>query len=111
MYRVLFGCSLFGLLLATSALRAQEPKPPALTPEEQKLAAEAQKLNEDAGQLFQRGRPAEAVDKMKQVLEILKKLFPESKYPDGHPDLAQSLHNLGFVLLAMGQAEKALPIY
>ena len=34
---------------------------------------------------------------------------PASKYPDGHAQLATSLNNLGYLLQAMGQAEKALP--
>src|SRR6202035_1578484 len=43
--------------------------------------------------------------------EIRRKLYPSSKYPDGHADLAQSLNNLGFVLKAIGQADKALTFY
>src|SRR5258706_4394207 len=38
-----------------------------------------------------------------------RRLFPESKHPNGHPDIAQSLINLSRALLATGQAEKALP--
>jgi tetratricopeptide (TPR) repeat protein len=90
---------------------AQEPKPPELTQEEQKLAAEAKRLNDEGIELFRAGQPAEAVDKMQQVLEIRRKLYPESKYPDGHTELANSLSNLGLTLRAAGSPEKALPYY
>ena len=40
-----------------------------------------------------------------------RRLYPASKYPGGHPDLARSLANVGVVLLAAGSAEKALPFY
>jgi tetratricopeptide (TPR) repeat protein len=94
--------------IATPA-RAQDAKPPMLTPEEQKLAAEAKKLNDEGVQLYRQGRPAEAVAKMKQVLETYQRLYPAARYPDGHPDLAISLNNLGFLLQQTGQLTRALP--
>jgi CHAT domain-containing protein/tetratricopeptide (TPR) repeat protein len=44
-----------------------------------------------------------------QALAMRRRLYPESKYPDGHPDLASSLHNLGRVLKDMGGYDPALP--
>src|SRR5437879_1230836 len=88
--------------LVGAALVAQEPKLPELTPEEQKLAAEALKLNEEAGQMYQQGKAAQAVAKLRQSLEIYQRLYPVLKYPDGHRDLAASLNNLGFMLQAAG---------
>jgi CHAT domain-containing protein len=38
-----------------------------------------------------------------------KKLYPASRYPDGHRDLAQSLNNLGFLLQARGEYGQARP--
>jgi len=83
---------------------------PELTPEKKKLAAEAEKLDGEVGQLFQRGQAADAVVKAHKALEIRRKLFRQSKYPDGHPDLAVTLNDLGFVLQAMGSFEKALTL-
>lgn len=97
------------LSLAFAPTPAQEPKPPVLTPEEQALAAEAERLNDEAVQLYERGRPAEAVAKMRQVLALRQKLYSATKYPDGHPDLAASLNNLGGFLQAAGRAEQAVP--
>ena len=100
-----------GLLLAFAATSgADDPKPPKLTPEEQKLEAEAVKLNNEAMQLYQRGQFAEAVVKTRRALEIFQQLYPASKYPDGHVKIGSSLSNLGIVLEAIGQAEKALPL-
>ncbi len=42
---------------------------------------------------------------------MYRKLYPASKYPDGHPDLARGISNLGFLLDVMGSYEKALPHY
>lgn len=95
-------------LLALVTCQADEPKPPQLTPDERKLEAEAKQINDEAVQLYQRGRATEAVVKLQQSLEIRQKLYPETKYPDGHTELATSLNNLGVVLQAMGQAEQAL---
>ncbi|MFL5340156.1 MAG: CHAT domain-containing tetratricopeptide repeat protein [Gemmataceae bacterium] len=100
----------FGLLLLIIAPAiADEPKPPELTPEEQKLAAASRKLNQEGVQLFHRGTAAEAAAKIRQALEIRRKLYPASKYPAGHPDLADSLNNMGYMLQALGYAESALP--
>jgi hypothetical protein len=99
------------LWLSAAALTAQDPNPPVLTPDEQKLAAEARKLNRDAVQLYHQGKAAETVATLRQLLEILQKLYPAAKYPDGHPHLAASLNNMGCVMESAGSAEKALPFY
>jgi CHAT domain-containing protein/Tfp pilus assembly protein PilF len=39
------------------------------------------------------------------------KLYPKERFPDGHPELATSLNNLGGVVQALGQPAKALPHY
>jgi CHAT domain-containing protein len=82
-----------------------------LSPEEQKLAAEAERLNGEAGQLYRDGKAAEAVPLLRKSLDLRRKLFPASKFPDGHSELATGLNNLGFMLQAAGSAEKALPFY
>jgi tetratricopeptide (TPR) repeat protein len=41
----------------------------------------------------------------------LLKLYPKDKYPDGHPDLADSFNNLGAALHSLGAFDKALPCY
>ena len=99
-----------GLLLLTAAgMSAQEPKPPQLTPEEQKLAAEATKLAAECERLFDQAKYSESMETMRKVLTIREKLYPASKYLEGHVDLAQSLHDLGFLLEATRSYGKALP--
>ena len=36
------------------------------------------------------------------------KLYPVSKFPDGHPELAHSLNDMGLMLHAMGDYSKSL---
>lgn len=79
--------------------------------EKANLAAEAATLNREGMQFYQQGKFAAATEKMRQSLDMFRKLYPASAYPDGHPDLAGALHNLGLVIRAMGQAEQALPYY
>jgi CHAT domain-containing protein/Tfp pilus assembly protein PilF len=71
--------------------------------------AEAVKLNGEALQFFQQGKASDALKKMEQALVLWKKLYPPEQYPQGHPDLAQSLNGMGFLLRARGELSKALP--
>src|SRR5262245_18899638 len=98
------------LLTALSAV-ADESKPPDPTPDERNLAADAQRLHREGYQHYQQGQFAEAVEKLRAVLEWDRKRFPAARYPDGHPNIAACLNNLGFVLRAAGQAEQALDCY
>jgi len=84
------------ITMVFAALRAlaQESKSAALTPEERKLAAEAVQLDREVGQLFQRGQAAEAIAKAREALKIRQQLYPASKYPDGHPDVAAGFYDL-----------------
>ena len=42
---------------------------------------------------------------------MYQKLYPKDSYPQGHPDLATSLNNLGFLLQAQGEYGKAEPFF
>ena len=101
------------VLLAAGSLlvQAQADKPPEWTPEEKELADKATKLNREGVQLYGMGKVKEAAEKHAEALEIQWKLYPEKRFPDGHPDLAGSLSNMGFVLRALGEPAKALPYY
>ena len=50
---------------------------------------------ESGGQAYQRGDLTTAVEKNRQLLAIMERLYPKDGYPQGHPDLATSLNNLG----------------
>ena len=67
---------------------------------------EAQRLNQQAVQLYQAGQYQKALPLVQRALEINEKaLGPE------HPDLAVSLNNLAGLYQAMGAYDKALPLY
>ena len=51
----------------------------------------------------------QALPHYREFLAMYQKLYPPSKYPDGHPDLASSLSHLGVALQSLGQAEQGLP--
>ena len=53
------------------------------------------------------GEAGKALGYYEQQVEMFKKLYPAERFKDGHPDLAQSLGNMGLVLLALGEAGKA----
>jgi tetratricopeptide (TPR) repeat protein len=99
------------LLCMAVVTRADDPKPPALTPEEKKLGAEAVKLSRAAFQLYEKGQAAEAVEKLQQALENFRKIYPTSRYPNGHPHIAGNLNNLGILLQSMGQTQKSFKYY
>ena len=105
---------LLGVLLLLSALTgslllAQEPKKePELTQEERaKLMAEARRLNESGGRLYQAGKFQEAEQTWRQELALYQRLYPRTQFPEGHPTLAQNLNNLGILLQQQGQLGQA----
>jgi CHAT domain-containing protein len=110
-------CALLAFLaVRVNGLRADPPEEP--TPEHQRLMQRAQELNQQAFQLYQRGQYAEAKKLLREELQIREDLYPKDKYPQGHPDLANSLNNLGALLDAQGEYgpartnfERALAMY
>ena len=76
---------------------------------EQVMADKAANLNSEAVKLNRAGNPKEAAKKVSEGLEILRKLYPKDRYPQGHTDLAQSLNNLGALLQRQGEYAKAEP--
>jgi CHAT domain-containing protein/Tfp pilus assembly protein PilF len=103
-----FAALLLTIPLTSSEGTAQESKPTDLTAEEQKLAADTKKLNDEAQQLYRRGKYADAVERLREALALNQKLYPVARYADGHPVLAGSLHDLGYMLLERGAYAQAL---
>ncbi|HLW65441.1 MAG TPA: CHAT domain-containing tetratricopeptide repeat protein [Gemmataceae bacterium] len=102
-------CLWFGL--AAGPALADEPARELTPAERLKLMFEARKLDADALQLFDAGKPAEAVQKLEQALAIQQKLFQADKFPDGHANLSAAMSNLGEALTATGSYEKALDFF
>src|SRR5262245_24766948 len=87
--------TLLGLVVAAGAGRAEEK----LTPEQRaRLEKEATELHRRAVACHQKGRLTEATELAAQALALRRRLFPRGDFPDGHPDLAQSLNNLAALL-------------
>jgi CHAT domain-containing protein/Tfp pilus assembly protein PilF len=83
-----------------------------LTPKQRrKLEKEAVVLNQKGVQCHQQGRLDEAQKLLEQSLQVRRRLYPPERYPAGHPDLGQSLNNLGFLLQARGELAQAEPYY
>jgi CHAT domain-containing protein/tetratricopeptide (TPR) repeat protein len=97
--------------LATGAVGARETAPD-LTPEQRaRMQEQATEWAREAAGHSLAGRPAEALRLLRQVLEINKRLYPADQFPDGHADLAFSLNNVGYILLALGAPDRALPYH
>ena len=53
---------------------------------------------------MERGELARAEEYFRKALSMRRALFPPKDYPEGHPDLALSLNQLGGVILDRGDA-------
>src|SRR5262245_22482904 len=73
--------------------------------EREQLAREARQVNAAAEDQYRKGNHGEALRSFERALTLYERLYPKQD----HPELAQSLSNLGFVLGALGQPAKALP--
>ncbi len=112
--RFRFAIVAVGLLLLNgiaSPGRADDPPQP-LTPEQrQELAKQAIESYQAGFQLYQRGEVGLAIDRTREALQIHERLYPRSEFPQGHPDLANNLNNLGALLQAQGVSGEARGYY
>src|SRR5437879_2675368 len=91
------GWLLLGVLAwgpGVSTAWADDPKAELTPAEREKLEKEVERLNVEMDKRFQAGQYAEATKAAEQMLAICRRLYLESKYPAGHPNLAASLNNL-----------------
>jgi CHAT domain-containing protein/Tfp pilus assembly protein PilF len=77
-----------------------------MAPPDRGRLAEAGQLNERAGQLYQQGKPREALPLVQKALNLRKQVLGER-----HPDYAQSLNNLAGLYWAQGEYSKAEPLF
>jgi CHAT domain-containing protein len=100
------------VLLALPVAAYAADKSEELTPQRrQELEKKADDRNEEAARQYQLGNFVKARQACREVLEIHRRLYPKEKYPQGHPDLANSLNNLAFVYQAAGEDGQAEPLY
>jgi hypothetical protein len=107
--RGLFACGcLVALALGLpAAVRAEDKPAGELTPEQQRLKERAAALDGEADKLYQQGQYAESTKLLQEALRITEGLYPKDQYPQGHPDLARRLNNLGFFLQHQGEYARA----
>src|SRR5262245_43712221 len=79
-----------------------------LTREQQRLLKRARTLNEQAVALYQGGEYPQATQLFRETVRLYEQAYPKDKYPQGHPELANGLNNLGLLLRVQGEYGKAL---
>src|SRR5262249_54466619 len=102
-------CCGIGLIAGLKPVIGRAAPLPKRVQDEEKLAKKAADLGREATNLYRQGKVEDALGRLEEALKIRKKLFRASEYPNGHPDLAETLHNMGFMLLALGRPKEALP--
>jgi CHAT domain-containing protein/tetratricopeptide (TPR) repeat protein len=95
----------------TLRLQAHGPTIPAELTERERWSFEARKLTAEVARLRGTGNNAAALPKLEQARRLEEKLYPAEKFPQGHPDLARSLNNLGYFLQARGDYGAAEDFY
>lgn len=73
--------------------------------------AEARSLNLASVRLTSQKRLSQALRKAEKALEIRQKLYRKEEYPNGHPDLAKSLYNIGRLLQEKGDLGPAVTYF
>ncbi len=76
-----------------------------------KLEKQAAELNRQIGEHYQKRRFDEAIRLSEQLLATYRQLYPTDSFPDGHRNLANCLYNLGTLLKARGELDKAEHYY
>jgi CHAT domain-containing protein len=84
-----------------------QPLPP---DERSQLAEQARTLSAEAYQRVQEGRYADALAPAEKALRLYRQLYPRERFPDGHAHLANSLNNLGYLLVLRGELGRAEPL-
>jgi tetratricopeptide (TPR) repeat protein len=79
--------------------------------ERDRQLAQAKELYEAGLRLSEQGKLVKAARKVRQAVDRYELLYPESRFPDGHADLANSLNELGALLADLGEHGKALGYY
>jgi tetratricopeptide (TPR) repeat protein len=79
--------------------------------QQQRLEHSALELYKVGFQHYRHGRYIAATKRLEQALATYQRLYPKTRYPSGHRDLANWLSNLGLLLRAQGKYARALAYY
>src|SRR5947208_1713144 len=72
---------------------------------------EATRLNLRGAALYEAGKWTEATKVFADVLRMREGLYTRARYPQGHPDLANSISWLAFLHHSQGEYARAEPLY
>jgi CHAT domain-containing protein/Tfp pilus assembly protein PilF len=102
--------ALLALGLAGAPARPDRSAGPGQAGEEpaQRQLKELREQQRKSKQFYQQGKYAEATESARRALALCERLYPKERYPDGHPDVALSLNNLGVLLNKQGRLEESL---
>src|SRR4051794_28142577 len=90
--------------------RGEDP-PKKLTAEERKeLEAKWKEQITDANKAYDARQYAEGQKALEAALEIARRLYPKSEYPEGHANLATTMDSLGNRLALVGKFSTADPL-
>jgi CHAT domain-containing protein len=98
------------LLGSSAGTRAEELADDLTSERRQELEKKAEALNNEGVRSYQAGDYPRAIELTCQALGIQRALYPKTKYPDGHPDLATTITTLGLLHKAAGEYGKAVPL-
>jgi CHAT domain-containing protein/Tfp pilus assembly protein PilF len=97
------------MLAACAARPVADDAPKERSPAEPtQLGKRVVDLNERARALGGQGHYPEATKLLQEALDLQRKLYPKERYPQGHPNLAASLDNLGGLLEQQREYGQAL---
>src|SRR5262249_3421654 len=97
--------------LCGTASLAEEPARAPTSEERKALEEKRQQLSTKMMSAYHEGHLDEALRWANDVLRTCEQLYPLTTHPDGHPDLAGSINDLGFLLWARGDYARAQPLY
>jgi tetratricopeptide (TPR) repeat protein len=78
---------------------------------EQKFLAKAKLLSAEGSRAYQRADLRRAMLLFQEALENCRKAYPREKHPEGQPDLAAIVNNLGFLHWSAREYGRAEPLF
>ena len=109
--RLVLALLMLGWAVAAAPARADEPAKEMTPKDRDSLDRLSRLLTHWAMQEYEKQNYVTAIKYEKTALDICKRLYPTDKYPDGHPDLAAHLDNMGGFLDDLGDYDLAKSFY
>jgi CHAT domain-containing protein len=100
------------MLLSLSLAAAAADQDDKLTPERRReLEKKALELNKEGEKQYERGNFTKAMELCRRALDMRRALYPKKEFPNGHADLAESIHNVAFLHQTAGKYRTAEPLF